>query len=202
VFESRIVVGQTFFSRACVEKHGDPTTWRAVELVGVNASPHGMEIVEEWEDARGTVFDVVYLIATPDPPAVASCRDCDPATTLDEASAVPDDCQRCGTCCTSQSRDYVTVKASDLKRMSDVAKALVAPGESVRFMRMLRTEASAHCAALTVDPDAGTFRCSIYEERPDACRDFTQGSDKCREHLVGKRRLPMFALDALRAGGR
>lgn len=32
------------------------------------------------------------------------------------------------------------------------------------------------CAAL----DRGTFRCGIYEQRPQACRDFATGSRECR----------------------
>jgi uncharacterized protein len=37
------------------------------------------------------------------------------------------------------------------------------------------------CAAL--DPD--TLLCTIYDQRPQVCRDFARGSTLCRKILVG-----------------
>jgi hypothetical protein len=36
-----------------------------------------------------------------------------------------------------------------------------------------------HCAALRIDAEAGLFVCTIYEHRPDACRDLARESPQC-----------------------
>ena len=35
------------------------------------------------------------------------------------------------------------------------------------------------CAALRVDRDTRSFRCSVYERRPDVCRTLARGSPEC-----------------------
>ena len=42
------------------------------------------------------------------------------------------------------------------------------------------------CAALVIDREHGTFACSIYEIRPDVCRDLLRGSGECRGEIAGK----------------
>ena len=45
---------------------------------------------------------------------------------------------------------------------------------------MAGTNAKApHCAALQAGP-GGRFACSIYEQRPEPCREVQIGDDKCR----------------------
>jgi len=181
-----------FFSSECLEKHGAPSSWRPTELVHMGMSPLGAEIVEAWEDANGAPFELVALVSTDDGPVSAACSCCDPRMTLEEAAVIPESCQRCGTCCTSHRRLYVDLVDADWERMGDQARAHVDVIDDKRYMRMVLSSASARCSALVVDPSAGTFLCSIYEERPTRCREFTQGRTECTIHLVMKRRLPVF----------
>ena len=48
------------------------------------------------------------------------------------------------------------------------------------------TDVILRCAALTIDQDTATFACSIYETRPDVCRDLARGSSACRGELATK----------------
>jgi hypothetical protein len=66
-------------------------------------------------------------------------------------------------------------------------------------MRLERVTDSLHkCIALTIDPETGTFACSIYETRPDVCRDLERGSGACRGELANKSDRPRRALVVLR----
>lgn len=89
------------------------------------------------------------------------------------------DCQTCGACCVFHL--CVAVGAAD-KRISpeyywEVTRESER-GEIVvdRFMR--RDEETMQCTALTgtVGVNVG---CGVYEHRPQVCRDFEAGSDKC-----------------------
>ena len=42
------------------------------------------------------------------------------------------------------------------------------------------------CVALIIDREHGTFACSIYETRPDVCRDLARGSGECRGEIAAK----------------
>jgi Fe-S-cluster containining protein len=54
------------------------------------------------------------------------------------------------------------------------------------------------CIALRIDPGAGTFACSIYETRPQVCRDLERGGGACRGELAAKSDRPKRALAVLR----
>ncbi len=97
------------------------------------------------------------------------------------------ECLRCGTCCFSASETYVRVSGADFARMGEVAGGLVAWSGNRAFMRMR----DGHCAALRLDPVAGAFVCTVYERRPQLCRDYERGGAACsvdRERLLGDAR--------------
>jgi len=54
------------------------------------------------------------------------------------------------------------------------------------------------CIALRIDPSNGSFACSIYETRPQVCRDLERGSGACRGELAAKGDRPKRALAVLR----
>jgi hypothetical protein len=67
-------------------------------------------------------------------------------------------------------------------------------------MRLTPLEEHLHkCIALTVDRETGTFACSIYETRPQVCRDLARGSGACRGEIATKGDRPKRALVVLRA---
>ncbi len=105
------------------------------------------------------------------------------------------ECLRCGTCCFSGSDTYVRVSGEDFARLGDRADALVAWSGNRAFMRMQ----GGHCAALRLEPSAGAFVCTVYERRPQICRDLERGSPACEGELAVKGDRPPRALRV--AGG-
>lgn len=98
---------------------------------------------------------------------------------------VPADCRRCGVCCHSDSEAYVWVTGHDWERLGPDAERLAHFIGNRAFMRMR----DGHCAALEVRPSAGggpDFLCSIYERRPDICRELGRGSPECLADLEAK----------------
>ena len=75
------------------------------------------------------------------------------------------DCRACGACC--HGGQWVPVESTD-----DTPEEMTAPGDRFypAYMRM-------RCVALA--KRAGRYRCTIYADRPSACRDFEPGSDQC-----------------------
>ena len=67
-------------------------------------------------------------------------------------------------------------------------------------MRLERVTGTAlqKCIALAIDPATGSFACSIYETRPQVCRDLERGSSGCRGELATKADRPKRALSVLR----
>jgi Fe-S-cluster containining protein len=87
----------------------------------------------------------------------------------------PDDlpaCAGCGRCC------HLVVELSPL--LDDVPEALVVEHDGVRCMDQ---HGDGACVAL----DPVTRLCTIYERRPQVCRDFARGSELCRR-IVGAAR--------------
>lgn len=85
--------------------------------------------------------------------------------------ALPDDlpaCAGCGLCC------HLVV---ELKPGDDIPDELVALREGIRCMDQ---HADGACVAL----DPATRLCTIYETRPQTCRDFARGSALCRGVLL------------------
>lgn len=191
---TQLDVTQLFISGACRERHGDPTAWAFAGLFSMGGTPVGLEMQEQWRDAHGQTFIVQYFCFGPSHVISATCKCCDGFTSIDAQGEVPADCVGCGTCCFSQHQGYVQVFPEDVERMGPEARLLVEGEDGKRAMRMVEN----HCAALVVDPDAMTFRCSIYEERPKVCREFEHHGDRCKGHLLYKRRLPIVSADTLR----
>lgn len=103
--------------------------------------------------------------------------------------AVPE-CLACGTCCFSRLDTFVRVTGDDHTRLGERGDALVWFDGNRAFMRM----EGGHCAALLVDVAARRFVCSVYEQRPQACRDLERGSPACLAELEQKRDRPLVAL--------
>jgi Fe-S-cluster containining protein len=110
----------------------------------------------------------------------------------------PDDCMRCGACCFSDSPRHARVTGDDHQRLGDDAETLVEWIGNEAFMKIERVTGEMHkCVALGIDAAAGTFACSIYERRPQVCRDLEQGSGGCRGELETKSERPKRALVVL-----
>lgn len=98
----------------------------------------------------------------------------------DAADAVPD-CETCGVCCAFA----LVVPAG--KNGSHKLPAYWeiypddAPDEPPILRIMPRDAENGHCVNL--DGELGKkVGCSVYDVRPSACRDFEEGSDRCREY--------------------
>jgi Fe-S-cluster containining protein len=110
----------------------------------------------------------------------------------------PDDCMRCGACCFSEAPRHARVTGDDHRRLGDDAEALVEWIGNTAYMRLERVTGDMHkCIALAIDAASGTFACSIYENRPQVCRDLERGSGACRGELAAKGERPKRALVAL-----
>ena len=92
----------------------------------------------------------------------------------------PPDCLRCGACCHSPAERFVRVTGADWARLGDAAERLahfIGRGNEA-YMRMT----AGHCAALAIRLDANQqaeYFCTIYERRPQICRDLARGSPEC-----------------------
>jgi Fe-S-cluster containining protein len=114
----------------------------------------------------------------------------------------PDDCMTCAACCFSESPRHARVTGDDHARLGDAAEDLITWVGNQAFMRLEAVGEGSplhRCGALAVDPERGTFACSIYERRPQICRDLERGSPECRGELEAKAERPRRALRVLRA---
>lgn len=101
----------------------------------------------------------------------------------------PADCLRCGACCFSASDRFVRVTGDDWARLGEAAERAAHFVGNRAFMRMR----DGHCAALEVRPTtdgAAEFFCTLYERRPQICRDLARGSPECEGELMMKGRGP------------
>lgn len=117
-------------------------------------------------------------------------------------SPIPD-CLACGVCCQSHLETYVRVSGADWTRLGPEADSFA---HFIGHRAYLRME-SGRCAALAVRPNAaGTreFFCTIYDRRPQVCRDLDRGSPACEGELLTKaaRTGPGEAVPAQSAPGR
>jgi hypothetical protein len=83
----------------------------------------------------------------------------------------------------------VRVTGDDWRRLDDKAEGLAAFIEHRAYMRM--TEG--HCAALEIRCSPGgaaEFFCTIYERRPQICRDLARGSPECAGERGGRDNAP------------
>ena len=98
---------------------------------------------------------------------------------------IPTDCRRCGLCCFSESEEYVWVRGDDWSRLGEEAERLAHFIRHRAFMRMHE----GHCAALDVRTMADGVKeyfCTIYERRPQICRDLARGSPECEAEIETK----------------
>lgn len=80
----------------------------------------------------------------------------------------------------------------DHARLGEDAERLVIFEENKAFMRLADLAPGVRgCAALAFDRATQTFACTIYERRPQVCRDLERGSPACEGELAtkGPRRL-------------
>jgi uncharacterized protein len=94
----------------------------------------------------------------------------------------PPPCLECGTCCFSNLERSVLVTGDDYERLGDAVEELVQFIGHRAYMRL----ADGHCAALRVEP-AGRFVCTVYETRPNACRELERASAQCHGELFTKK---------------
>jgi Fe-S-cluster containining protein len=84
-------------------------------------------------------------------------------------------CLACGTCCFSNLETSVRVTGDDYARLGDGVDRYVHFVGNRAYMRL----DGPHCAALRVDVEANLFVCTVYEQRPDACRELARESPHC-----------------------
>lgn len=85
-------------------------------------------------------------------------------------------CEECGACCAHDDPAWIEVTEFDQR---SIPTELLS--EDLGSMRMV----DGHCAALKGQP--GT--CSIYQNRPLACRQISPGSNLCL-YMLGYHRMP------------
>jgi Fe-S-cluster containining protein len=95
-------------------------------------------------------------------------------------SDAPPDCQACGACCLADHDRHVPVTGADHARLAPAEQvALTTWTENRCFLRV----EGGRCAALAVE--GGRFACTIYERRPQVCRDLARGGPACaHEHAT------------------
>ena len=100
--------------------------------------------------------------------------------------AIPANCLHCGVCCYSKSNTYVWVRGDDWERLGEDAEDLARFVGNRAYLRM----EDGHCIALAVRPRADglgpEFFCTVYELRPQICRDLGRGSPECQGELATK----------------
>jgi Fe-S-cluster containining protein len=93
----------------------------------------------------------------------------------------PPPCLECGACCFSNLETSVRVTGDDYERLGDAVEHVVHFVGNRAYLRF----ADGHCAALRVEL-SGRFVCTVYETRPDACRDLERASPQCAGELFAK----------------
>jgi len=104
-------------------------------------------------------------------------------------------CLACGACCFSQLASYVRVHGADHARLGAAVDDLTHFDGNRCYMNMHE----GHCVALVIDPATRQFVCSIYEQRPNTCRDLERASPACRGEAHEKGERPLLLLSALLA---
>jgi Fe-S-cluster containining protein len=98
------------------------------------------------------------------------------------------ECLECGACCFSTLETYVRVTGDDHARLGERADELVEWRGNRAYMKMK----DGHCAALAVV--SRRFVCTIYEARPQTCRDLARGSPECHGERATKGDRALLAL--------
>jgi len=90
----------------------------------------------------------------------------------------PASCLACGACCFSLLPTFVRVTGDDWQRLGPEAESAAHFIGNRAFMRMI----DGHCAALEIRASASgraEYFCTLYERRPQVCRDLERGSPAC-----------------------
>lgn len=109
---------------------------------------------------------------------------------LMNATTISYDCQTCGACCHSPwtGDGYVTLYEIDISRLSGTGMAIIEQvqgyGDSPAVIPKLGTRLDGDrqrlCQAFLGSIGA-TCLCTIYDQRPEACRRFEVGGSLCRD---------------------
>jgi len=100
------------------------------------------------------------------------------------------DCLTCGACCATPSpgNAYVRLDEADVERLRStglpILEISVEDADPPETQRALSVKPDPRCTRVCVALDGcagGTNACSIYEQRPGACRTFEVGGYFCRE---------------------
>jgi Fe-S-cluster containining protein len=100
-----------------------------------------------------------------------------------------DDCQSCGACCMPDEAGdvYVDLAEDDVLRLSPafrqraVVDLRATTGDPWLSLRTKRDD-EGHCVCIALQGTIGArVSCSIYERRPDGCRDYQPGTTDCRQ---------------------
>jgi hypothetical protein len=86
------------------------------------------------------------------------------------------------------------VTGDDYERLGDAAEQLAPFIGNRAYMRV---GPDGHCVALRIEP-AGRFVCTVYEARPEVCRDLERGSPHCAGELFAKERRALEKLVEIR----
>lgn len=106
------------------------------------------------------------------------------------------DCRHCGACCFSPAQRYVRVTGSDWSRLGSDAEVLAHFIGNQAYMQMK----DQHCAALSLRSNSDgspDFFCTIYDRRPQICRDLEVESPACEGERQVKYSLAVSALSRL-----
>lgn len=91
----------------------------------------------------------------------------------------PVDCQSCGACCSHYK--LIDLYSDDPNFRYLVDLGLVEAIEGGGFS--MKMDANRRCIALTGNVGEQTS-CSVYDHRPESCRSFERGSDRCRNRVI------------------
>ncbi len=147
-----------------------------------------------WGPAGATCDGCAWMYRGGRGPAVSRCRQTagavgdgarvEPGTRACARWEPPVDCHACGACC-REAYHSVTVSVRDPVVWREPA-LIVRNGHRFEILRE-----GARCAALAVAPDGPTrYSCTIYENRPQPCRDFAANGRHC---LDARRRVGLSA---------
>ncbi len=111
-------------------------------------------------------------------------------STTAESWPPPPACLHCGVCCFSDLATYVRVTGDDWARLgADAARAAHFLGHRA-YLKMT----AGHCAALELRPATGEYFCTLYDRRPQLCRDLGRGTPACAGERAAKAPRPPAAL--------
>jgi len=90
----------------------------------------------------------------------------------------PSSCLRCGVCCFSELEKFVRVTGDDWVRLGSEAERMAHFIGNRAYMKMQ----GGRCAALELrsdDDGVKEYFCTLYDRRPQICRDLDRGSPQC-----------------------